>query len=149
MVQGATGVGLEIAYALAERAAEIVLIDDDPIVGMVASQIRSRTGIPAMGARGDVSDPAFVNTAFRAAVEHLDFPDIVVFAGRGDAVLVQEAFTERLRAAGKSGVMVVVVETPSADPIGDLWVFRIEVSSREPHVVEGVVSLCEVVLAKR
>lgn len=114
VTHGASGPGLAIARALAAVGAEIVLLDDDPEVGMAASRIRSDLGMPAMGARGDIGDEAFVATAFRAAIEHLDFPDVVVLAEPGSFEAVVAAFRDRLAAAGKTGILVAAVtEEPS------------------------------------
>lgn len=110
VTHGANGRGLAIARALAGLGAEIVLLDEDPDVGMAASRIRSDLGMPAMGARGDIADEAFVATAFRAAIEHLDFPDLVVLAEPGSSEAVVEAFRERLETARKTGILVTVVE---------------------------------------
>ena len=112
---GASGIGLAIARRLAVEGADIVLLDADPDVGAVASRLRSDLGMPAMGARGDLTDPHFVSTAFRAAVEHLDFPDLVVVRDGSGADVVVEAFRARLDAAGKAGVCVMLTDSPGPD----------------------------------
>lgn len=110
VTHGGTGVGLAIARELASAGADIVLLDADPDVGTVASRLRSDLGMPVMGARGELSDPAFMSTAFRAAVEHLDFPDLLVRAGADGQDVALEAFRARLLAAGKAGVCVTIVD---------------------------------------
>lgn len=113
---GASGAGLAIARRLAMAGADIVLVDDHDEVGEAASRITADLGMPAMGARGALEDEAFVATAFRAAIEHLDFPDALVVAAPVGASAALRAFDERLAVAGKRGTCVVLGEVPEAVP---------------------------------
>lgn len=141
VVNGATGLGVEIARALASHGAELVLMDTDPEVGAVASRLRSDVGMPAMGARGDATDDFFVQTAFRAAIEHLDFPDFVIFVGDEDPEVVLGAFAERLTVAGKRGTAVIVGpdhKGPTRDDVMAIWT----VNAEGPDVISEVLRCC-------
>lgn len=133
---GASGAGLAIARRLASAGADIVLLDDDETVGDAAARITGELGMPAMGARGRLHDEAFLATAFRAAIEHLDFPDVLVVAAAMGGPQALAAFDARLAVAGKRGTCVVV---------GDSAVEQSEhaglrrVASDDPHLPEAVV----------
>ena len=112
---GATGPGLAIARALAKAGADIVLVDDHGAVGDAASRITAELGIPAMGARGALDDEAFIATAFRAAIEHLDFPDALIVAAPTGSAAALQAFDERLVIAGKHGTGIVLGQPPAVE----------------------------------
>ena len=140
IAHGASGVGLAIARRLAAEGADIVLLDADPDIGAVASRLRSDLGMPAMGARGDLADAAFISTAFRAAVEHLDFPDLLVLAAPHGAEVMLAAFRSRLEAAGKAGVCVSLVAGGDHGEEKDGVITRCRVDASAPDVPEAVVS---------
>lgn len=137
---GATGIGLAIARRLAIAGADIVLVDDVPEVGTAATRITSDLGAPAMGARGGLADEVFVDTAFRAAVEHLDFPDVLVVAAERGAAEAVHAFGLRLAASAKRGTAVLIGERGHV-PASELVTLRV-LSPENPELTEAVLEAC-------
>ena len=139
IAHGGSGIGLQAARHLAAAGADVILLDEDPEVGATASRLRSDLGMPAMGARGDLADPGFVSTAFRAAVEHLDFPDLLVLAGPQGAAVVIEAFRARLAAAGKPGVCIALVAGLPEPDRADGEITHVELGLAEPALLDAIV----------
>ena len=76
VVTGAAGgMGLAISRALLEAGASVTLVDLNP-VGETFTELGTRANV----AQGDVSDPAFVESAFQIAFEHAGRLDYLVNA---------------------------------------------------------------------
>jgi NAD(P)-dependent dehydrogenase (short-subunit alcohol dehydrogenase family) len=73
---GARGIGADAGHRLVERGYRVALLDRDPLVE------RTAAGIDALGLVADVTDPAALDEAVAATVEHFGGIDVTV-AGAG------------------------------------------------------------------
>lgn len=128
---GGRGLGLAMALGLAERGANVGLIDVLPEVGAAASSLATQTGVRAAGVNADVRDPRALDAAFNDLQRELGTADILITSAGitiwGDSTDVSpedwqkvmdinlngtffaaQSFARRLLADGRSGSIIFV-----------------------------------------